>query len=82
MPEISLAEQIYELNRELALRRNVYPNWIRAGKLPSHEADRRIQRLEAALRTLQRIKALLESSCPEHGPAVAAIAWVLEAEDA
>jgi len=38
----SREEKLAEIAREIALRRNFYPNWIRKGNLSAEQADRRI----------------------------------------
>lgn len=48
----SIAGQIAEVRRELALRRNVYPGLVRSGKMRESEADLCTQRMEAVLATL------------------------------
>lgn len=40
---------IAELERELSLRRRVYPRWVTAGKLEADTAQRRILLFEAAI---------------------------------
>jgi hypothetical protein len=40
---------VAELEREIALRRRFYPEWIEAGRLTPADADRRRQALEALL---------------------------------
>ena len=52
MSKVSLAGQIAEVNREIALRRNTYPRLVAAGKMRQGEADMCIQRIEAVLATL------------------------------
>lgn len=49
----SIAGQIAEVRRELALRRNVYPKFVREGRMKQAEAELCMVRLEAALSTLQ-----------------------------
>lgn len=44
---------IEELERELAMRRKVYPRWITSGKIDQVTATRRILVLEAALERLR-----------------------------
>ena len=53
----SLDEQIAEVNRELALRANVYPKMIEAGRLTKQKAERQTLLLRAALGTLMAAKA-------------------------
>lgn len=51
-PKISIAGQIAEVTRELALRRNVYAERVRAGKMRQAEADLCMERMQAVLATL------------------------------
>jgi hypothetical protein len=52
---ISLAEQIAEAQRELALRRRCYPGWVKAGKLTHEDASRQLAAMAAIVHTLQRL---------------------------
>jgi len=52
MAKVSIAGQIAEVVREIALRKNVYPRSVAAGKLRQGEADLCMQRIEAVLATL------------------------------
>jgi len=52
---ISLAEQIAEAQRELALRRRCYPGWVKAGKLTHEDAYRQLAAMAAIVHTLQRL---------------------------
>ena len=54
---ISLAEQIAEAQRELALRQQCYPAWVKSGKLDAGHAQYQIRCLEAIVRTLMQIDA-------------------------
>jgi hypothetical protein len=54
---ITLAEQITEAQRELALRRQCYPAWVKSGKLDSQEAYHQLQCMDAIVRTLMRLDA-------------------------
>jgi hypothetical protein len=54
---ISLADQIAEAQRELALRRKCYPAWVKSGKLEAGEAKYQILCLEEIVRTLMRLDA-------------------------
>lgn len=47
MNEITLAEMLAEVNRELGLRRALYPGWIASKKLKQEKADRCIAVMEA-----------------------------------
>lgn len=53
MPDITLLDQIKEVRRELAMRRNVYPKWVARGSLKQSDADYRIDAMCEALRTLE-----------------------------
>jgi hypothetical protein len=56
---ISLAEQIAEAQRELALRRRCYPGWVKAGKLTHEDAYRQLAAMAAivdSLKTLERLE--------------------------
>ena len=54
---MTLQEQIAEAQRELALRRQCYPGWIKAGKLDEGEAKWQIRVMEDMVRTLTRLDA-------------------------
>jgi hypothetical protein len=54
---ISLAEQIAEAQRELALRRRVYPAWVKSGKLDAGDGKYQILVQEEIVRTLMRLDA-------------------------
>ncbi len=56
MPELfppTLADQQREIERELALRRRVYPEWVLRGRMTQAESNRRTASLEAALETIK-----------------------------
>lgn len=55
MPElyrVRLREAISEVERELRLRQTFYPERVRTGKMNRIDADRQIDRMEAAARML------------------------------
>jgi hypothetical protein len=54
---VSLAEQLAEAQRELALRRKCYPAWVKSGQLDAGEATYQITVPEAIVRTLMRVDA-------------------------
>ena len=54
---ISLAEQIAEAQRELAMRRQCYPAWVKSGKLDDGATTYQIRVLEEIVRTLMRLDA-------------------------
>jgi hypothetical protein len=49
MNNYTIKEIISELRRELAMRRRVFPDWVRSGRLKQIDADRRIELMEAAI---------------------------------
>ena len=54
---MTLAAQIAEAQRELALRKKCSPQWITAGKLDEGEAQWQLRVMEEVLRTLRRLDA-------------------------
>lgn len=59
---IPLSEQIAEVERELGLRRSVYPRLIDQKKMSERAAELHMKRLEAALATLRRVQKLEPNS--------------------
>lgn len=58
MPDVvTLDMQIDELKRERSMRAQVYPRLLAAGTLKPSAAMRNNQRLDAAIATLERLKA-------------------------
>jgi len=53
---ITLEEQIAEAQRELALRRQCYPGWVKRGTLDAGDAYYQLQAMEAIVRTLTRLE--------------------------
>lgn len=53
---VSLGDQIAELERELRVRRVVYPGWIEARRISRDAADLQVRRMEEALATVQWVK--------------------------
>ena len=43
----TLAEMAREAEREVALRRRVYPRWVAEGRMKQHHAERQIALMEA-----------------------------------
>lgn len=56
-PAPTLAEQAACLERELGIRRRIYPKWVGAGRITQDVADREIARMEAALATINGLRA-------------------------
>lgn len=52
---IPLAAQIACVERELALRRRVYPRWVTTGKLTEGKANAEIKGMQAVLDTLRAV---------------------------
>lgn len=51
--KISIIGQIAEVDREIAMRRRVYPGQVRVGKMRQAEADLLIERMQAVRATLK-----------------------------
>ena len=54
--DIPIDDQLAELDRELAMRRRLYPQWVSRGTLSQAAADRQIRRLEAARDTVRKAR--------------------------
>jgi hypothetical protein len=54
---ISVQEMIREVEREIMLRRRVYPGWVAAKRLSQDKADKQIAIMEAVSRELQNATA-------------------------
>ena len=54
---ITLAEQIAEAQREVALRRKCYPGRVQAGRLDAGDATYQIRAMQAIVHTLIRVDA-------------------------
>lgn len=54
---ITIESQIACVRREISMRRKVYPRWVSAGKMTQDEADRQIATMEAAMATLESVRA-------------------------
>jgi cell division FtsZ-interacting protein ZapD len=52
---VPLGLQIAEVNREIAMRKRVYPNWIACGRITQERADAALAALEAARDTLLEV---------------------------
>ena len=56
MPElfpIGLPDQIKAVEREIVMRRRVYPRWVSGGRMSQAKADAEIAAMEAVLATLK-----------------------------
>lgn len=54
---LTLAEQIAEARRALALRKKCYPQWVKSGKLDAGDAKWQLLAQEEIVRTLMRLDA-------------------------
>ena len=52
---VTLEEQIYEVQRELAMRESCYPRWVRNGQMKQPQAGRQLTRMKAVLQTLAQL---------------------------
>ncbi|MEQ8685485.1 MAG: hypothetical protein RIE86_09335 [Imperialibacter sp.] len=52
MKQVTLRQQIAEAQRELQMRRNVYPGWVSGGRLAKDQAEHRIACQEAIILSL------------------------------
>ena len=52
--EITIEEMIIEVQREIAMRRKVYPRFVVDGKMRESQANLQILKLEAVLSLLQQ----------------------------
>lgn len=53
--DIALAEQIAEVQREIALRKACYPAWVKKGTLDPADAKRQIEVMQEVLKTLRLV---------------------------
>jgi hypothetical protein len=62
---ISLELQIKAVEREIAMRRGVYPRWVTNKKMSQEKADFEIEAMEAVLATLKNLQGNGNQS-PDH----------------
>jgi hypothetical protein len=60
---LTLDEQIVEAQRELALRKKCYPQWVKSGKLNAGDAKYQILCMEAIVKTLMQLDAAQRQLC-------------------
>lgn len=53
--DVPIELQISEVQREIAMRRKVYPHWVAVKKMTQADSDRHMARMIGVLATLQRI---------------------------
>ena len=56
VPSVTIAEQVACVDRELGMRKRVYPRWVANGKLNQAAADLEMRRMEAVRDTLRRVQ--------------------------
>lgn len=64
-PDIN--EQIAELERELEVRRTVYPRWVDSGKIKLQTANYRIQCLKATIAQLETTRSDADTRAAKPG---------------
>lgn len=52
--DVSLADQIASVEREIAMRERVYPRWVQSERMTQRQADRELLAMRAVLATLLR----------------------------
>jgi hypothetical protein len=56
MSDVPLSDQIKCAERELALRRRVYPNWVEAKRMSGKKAEAEIEAMSAIIDTLRSLQ--------------------------
>ena len=64
MTQISIADQIGEVEREIAIRERVYARWVKSGKISQDNAVKQLSRMRAVRDTLIRSSAILADREP------------------
>lgn len=52
---VPLETQIICIKREIAMRKRVYPKWVREGRMKAHNAEIEIEAMEAVLETVEEV---------------------------
>jgi len=60
--QVTIERQIAEVLREISIRRDVYPKWVRSGRMKQDEAESRVAAMEAVKATLEKVR---ETEDPE-----------------
>ena len=60
----SLTEAIDEIERELAVRRRIFPRWVDDGRMSQTEALDRLERMTASCTYLKRFRDLKPGEAP------------------
>lgn len=53
---ITIEDQIKAVEREIGMRRRVYPNWVASKRMSQEKADKEIKNMEAVLETLKEVQ--------------------------
>lgn len=53
---VTIEEQIKAVEREIGMRRRVYPNWVASKRMSQEKADKEIAAMEAVLETLKEVQ--------------------------
>lgn len=53
---ITIEDQIKAVEREIGMRRRVYPNWVASKRMSQEKADKEITAMEAVLETLKQVQ--------------------------
>lgn len=53
---ITIEDQIKAVEREIGMRRRVYPNWVASKRMSQEKADKEIAAMEAVLETLKEVQ--------------------------
>jgi len=53
---ITIEDQIKAVEREIGMRRRVYPNWVASKRMSQEKADKEITAMEAVLETLKKVQ--------------------------
>ena len=56
MSAYTLDEQYLEVQREIAIRKRVYPGWVENGRLTDEKATRQLGCMEAVLETVRKAR--------------------------
>ena len=60
MSDFTLQQQIQCVEREIAMRQRVYPNWVNANKLKQEKADYEIACMKNVLSSLKNLNRAIE----------------------
>lgn len=52
LSDVTMADEIACVRRELAMRERAYPKWVSGGRMKQAEADRELRRMRAVLKRL------------------------------